>query len=85
MSAFLCPTCSSNTSVVETRAHATGGLRRRRRCIRRECGVQITTLEVIAPTGRNHSNATLVVVDHVRAAVFRKALRDLDALLGGEA
>ncbi len=47
---FPCPACGGGTHVIETRLNP-AGLRRRRGCLDRACGMKVTTQEMIAPRG----------------------------------
>lgn len=75
-----CPSCKSDTRVTETRTTALG-LRRRRICLRVECGARFTTYEVPAPGVIVDDGARLVIVDGSTAAALRLAAHEIDKLL----
>lgn len=45
---FQCPVCDYKTKVNDSRSHVAGGLRRRRECLRADCGYRFSTLERLA-------------------------------------
>ena len=44
---MLCPTCKTDTKVIETRVISDFVLYRRRKCLKDECGTRFTTHELI--------------------------------------
>lgn len=56
-----CPSCGSETSVLETRV-ATSYARRRRICKSIKCGEKITTMEVVIHNPRNDQGGEIVMV-----------------------
>lgn len=79
---MICSSCGSDTRVTETRASgASGGIRRRRVCLRLECGGKFTTMEVRVPEDYQHFDGRIIVVARSRAVALRAAARDIDELL----
>jgi transcriptional regulator NrdR family protein len=75
-----CSTCGDDTRVLETRTSG-GGIRRRRVCLRLECGGKFTTMEVRVPEDYQHFDGRIIVVARARAVALRAAARDIDELL----
>jgi hypothetical protein len=77
-----CPTCGSETSVLETR-DAPAYVRRRRLCDSEACRAKITTLEIVLTSPAHSPGGNVVLVrrrdlDALRAIADRMASVDID-------
>lgn len=88
---MLCPSCDGKTSVQDSRAISSGDIRRRRICL--ECGLRLTTLEVVVreseeggPQGRSSDTSVLWQAQFEDYANYKnrrsiKALEQIKAIL----
>jgi hypothetical protein len=79
---IVCPRCGANTAVTETRyTYANTSARRRRRCVKAECGERITTVEVIvgslAKRGFTENVEDLVVISRGKLKRLHEIVTEL--------